>query len=79
MPSVGVKEYMGQIIIDVWSSLKAILGDKQDLPNWLCLIISVILIPSMVHWWKTRAVSNIPRLDINILPGTMFIGATGDA
>ena len=66
---------MEQIIIDVWTSLKSFLKDKQDLPNWLCLIISVIFIPSIIHWWKTRAVSNISRLDINILPGTMNIGS----
>ena len=61
---------MEKFLIDFWTLLEK----EHDLPNWLCLLISVIFIPLIIHWWQTRTVRNIPRLDINILPGTMNIG-----
>ncbi|MBN2396524.1 MAG: hypothetical protein JXC36_08730 [Candidatus Atribacteria bacterium] len=46
----------------------------KDLPNYVCLILSAIIIPLINNWWKKREVGNIPNLQISLSFGTMGMG-----
>ena len=56
-------------LVDMVNGLKG-----KDLPNWVCLFLSVIIIPFVINWWKKREVKNIPNLQMSLSFGTMGMG-----
>jgi len=42
---------------------------KNDIPNWVVIIFSLVLWPIVLYLWNQRAVNNIPNLQISLSKG----------
>jgi|SRR6516162_1182230 hypothetical protein len=48
--------------------------ETNDLPNWLVLLFTAILWPSVLIWWNRRKVNTIRGLRVSFAPSSLTIG-----
>jgi hypothetical protein len=64
---------ISKFFVDLYSWLK-----MNDLPNWMVVIISLLLWPAILYfvvwWWSRRKVRHIPNLRVAVAKGQIKVG-----